>query len=299
VGREVTRASVGDHVILFPTPTCGSCRFCNDGRSYLCDLNAYVATGRSPDGSYRFHLDGQGLGAYAQLGTFSQTLTVSELQVLVIEKDVPLDVACLIGCGVTTGYGSAVKVAKVQPGETVVVVGAGGVGISAVQGARIAGASTIVAVDPVELKRTTALALGATHAARSMEDGRHLVSELTRNVMADKVIVTLSLLKGDMFEALADLTAKGGTIAVTSVSPSTERSLSMPLSPFFLSNKSLVGTVFGLVNPLVDMPRMLDHYRAGSLKLDEMVTATYPLEQLNQGYADLHAGVNIRGVVRF
>ncbi len=299
VGPQVSRTKVGDHVILFPGTACGKCRFCNDGRSYLCDVNANLMTGHSLDGSYRFHFDGQEVGAFVQLGTFSKVLTVSELQVAVIEEDVPLELACLLGCGVATGVGAAVKAAKVQPGDNVVVVGTGGVGMNSVQGAKIAGAALIVAVDPVAFKREKALEFGATHTASSLEEAQELVSKLTRNVMADKVLVTIGVLRGSIFPALADLTAKGGKIVVTSVAPVTEQSLDLPLTGFLLSNKSIVGNVMGLTNLLVDLPRLIDHYRVGNLNLDGLVTSTYKLDDINQAYSDMKDGKNIRGVIHY
>lgn len=299
VGSEVTRAKVGDHVLMSPMMACGACRWCNEGKSYLCDVNAHVEKGLSPDGSFRFFLNGEGVRANGQLGAFSEYLTLSELQVVVIDDGIPMTSACLLGCGVTTGFGAAVNAARVRAGDVAVVVGVGGIGMSAVQGARIAGASIVVAVDPVEFKRESAFRFGATHVAGSAQEAVGLVSELTRNVMADKVIVTVSLLDGREFETYNALTAKGGTICATSVAPYTERTINLPLNEFFFSNKTIVGNVAGLAAPLADWPKLIKLYQSGSLLLDEMVTREYKLDDVNQGYADMHAGRNIRGIIRF
>ncbi len=298
-GEGVSRTKVGDHVVLFPGSVCGTCRFCNDGRSYLCDANAHIMTGHAPDGHYRFHFKGQPVGAFSQLGTFSRVVTVSELNIVPVDEDVPLDVACLLGCGVITGYGAAVNAGQVRAGQVVVVVGAGGVGMNAVQGARLAGAALVIAVDPVAFKRQKALEFGATHVAASIEEARELVSELTRNVMADKVLVTLGVLKGSMFPAFAELTAKGGAMVVTSASPTSEHSLDIPLTPYFLWGRAIIGNVMGLINPLSDIPALLTQYRQGHLKLDELVTTTYKLDDINQAYEDMYAGKNIRGLIRY
>ena len=300
IGPDVSRVLIGDAVMLVATPTCGICRYCADGRAYLCDANFDVMLGVRPDGSASFTTsDGRGIGAYAQLGTFSEYTLVRQNRVVGYERDIPAKVAAITSCGVATGYGSAVRIAEVQQGDTVVVVGVGGVGMSAVQGARIAGAARIVAVDPVAFKRDQALKLGATHAAESMEAARSLVGGLTRNAMADSVILAPGVLRGEMIAVAADLASKGGAIVLTAVAPITEASIPLMISPFSLSAKRLLGCVFGQTRPLADIERILDMYRSGILHLDEMITREYALEEINDGYKDMHAGVNLRGVLRF
>jgi NDMA-dependent alcohol dehydrogenase len=300
VGPGVTRASVGDAVLLVATPTCGVCRYCADGRGYLCDDNYDVMIGMRGDGTAPFVTpDGQGIGAYAQLGTFAEYTLVRQNRVIAYERDIPAQVAAITSCGVVTGYGSAVRVAEVRQGDTVVVVGVGGVGMSAVQGARIAGAAKIVAIDPVAFKRDQALKLGATHAVASIEAGQSLVAELTRNAMADSVILTPGVLTGEIVAAGAELAAKGGAIVLTAVAALTEVSIPIMISPFSLAAKRLLGCVFGQTRPYADVERIFDMYRSGALHLDEMITQEYPLDQINDGYKDMHAGINLRGVLRF
>jgi NDMA-dependent alcohol dehydrogenase len=299
VGPGVDRVAVGDAVMLLATPTCGVCRFCTEGRGYLCNANKTVLGGPRADGSYPFRSGTQGIGAFAQLGTFSEYTSVNQTQLLPYERDVPPEVAAILSCGVVTGYGSTVRAAQVRPGDTVVVVGTGGVGMSAVQGARIAGAVRIVAVDPLESKRERALTFGATHTATSMEEARDLVAELTRGVMADAVVLTVGVLSSDMVAPAAELAAKGGKVVLTAVARHDDETVRLPLSAFLLSAKSLIGVVFGQTRSLADVAPMLDLYRAGILKLDEMVTATYSLDEIAIGYEDMHAGKNIRGVIRF
>src|SRR5215203_3905905 len=286
IGSEVTKCKVGDHVVLSPMSACGECRWCFEGRSYLCDLNAYQMIGTRPDGSHRFHLDGEGLAAVGQIGAFSEYVTVPKDQVIVIDDDIPFEVAAVVGCGVATGVGASTNAAKVQQGDVAVVIGVGGVGTAAVQGARMAGASYIIAVDPVEFRRNSALDFGATHASASLTEAIELVRELTRGVMADRVMITVGVLSGELFEEINTITAKGGTVSVTSVAPLTENTIHLPLDMFFFSNKTLVGSVFGLTNAQSDFAKLFAHYRAGQLKLKELITTEYKLDEVNQGFAD-------------
>jgi len=299
VGSEVTRVKQGDHVILHPVPNCGQCRWCATGRANLCDMGAYALTGYAPDGTYRRHLKGGDIGAFCQLGTFSPYTTVSETQVAAIDPDVPLNVAALIGCGVTTGVGAATKVAQIRQGDVVVVIGVGGVGTSAVQGARIAGASTIVAVEPGEYRRGRAAEFGATHAVASTAEATELVRDLTRGVMADVVIITVGVMHGELLGEAATLTSKGGTCVLTSVTPLAETTASISLFDFAMSNKRLLGHVYGEANPIDDFRRMVGLYKSGALKLDEMITTEFSLAEINDGFAAMHAGSTVRGAIRY
>ena len=297
VGPDASRVRPGDHVILTPLPSCGACRWCSSGRANLCDAGAAAMSPESYDGAYRYEVKGRTVPSFVHLGTFSRHVVVSEWQTVVIDRDIPLDVASLVGCGVSTGWGAAVKVAEVVPGDTVVVVGVGGVGINAVQGARLAGAALIVAVDPITQRREAALSFGADVAVASVEEASQQLAELTRGVMADKVIVCVGVLYGHLVGPISELVSKGGRMVITSVTPMHETTVTMALGMFAMSNKSLLGHVFGQVNPAADFPRLLALYRSGALRLDELITRRYPLSQINEGYADMHAGRTVRGLV--
>jgi NDMA-dependent alcohol dehydrogenase len=299
VGAEVTRTKVGDHVILCPVPQCGQCRWCLTGRPNLCDLGAFANTGHGADGTFRRHDDDTALGAFCQIATFAAHSVVSETQVVPIPKDVPFDAACLVGCGVSTGVGAARRVGATQPGDVVVVVGIGGVGINAVQGAVLAGAGTIVAVDPVEKKREWAKEFGAHHAVASMEEAQQLVSELTLNVMADVAILCVGVAHGAMVGPLLNLIRKAGRVVITAVAPVQEDGMSGGLFNLGMLNKQIVGHIFGEQVPLADFPRMLTLYKHGDLKLDELITQRYGLEDINEGYRAMHEGENLRGVLVF
>ncbi|HZS21761.1 MAG TPA: zinc-binding dehydrogenase, partial [Pseudonocardiaceae bacterium] len=209
----------------------------------------------------------------------------------------PLDRAALVGCGVPTGWGSAVNVADVRPGETVVVYGVGGIGSNAVQGARFAGANHLVAVDPISLKREMAQSLGATHTAATAKEAHDLVLNLTNGVGADKAIISIATLTEEIIADAYATIAKGGTVVVTSMGQLEDRQLRLPGAEMALFNKTVKGHVYGECNPTYDIPRFLDLYQNGHLKLDELITRTYSLEEVNKGYEDLESGKNIRGII--
>ena len=297
VGPGVTRVKPGDHVVCAFIPSCGRCRFCSTGHQNLCDLGLNAVTGALPAGGFRLHQDGEDFGGFAILGTFAQYGTVAEASVIRIDPDIPLDVAALVSCGVPTGWGSAVYAAKVQPGDTVLVYGVGGIGSNAVQGARHAGARNVVAVDPVALKRETAEQLGATHSAASAEEAQELVTNLTWGVGADHAILTAGVMHEDIVAAAFAAVRKGGQVTVTGLGHTTRKTVQVPGSELTLFEKRIVGSLFGSANPVYDIPRLLDLYRAGDLKLDELITRRYPLDEINQGYRDMLEGRNIRGLI--
>jgi NDMA-dependent alcohol dehydrogenase len=301
VGNGVTDFTPGDHVIMSFIAVCGRCRWCASGMEYLCDHgNQTMAPGMPTDGTFRHHTaDGRQLGHISKIGAFAEHTVVSQTSLVKVDSRLPLVAGALLSCAIPTGYGSAVNRAHVRGGDTVVVIGAGGIGTGAIQGARINGAAQIIAVDPVERKQKSALTFGATHTAATAEEAEGLVRELTRGVMADGVIVSPSLITSDDVYAALKLTRKGGTCVLTGMTPQTTRSIKIPLQEFILWNKNLVGTVFGSCNPRADIPRFARMYDAGQLKLDEMVSKRYRLDDINEAYDDLHNGEIIRGVIDF
>lgn len=297
VGPGVRDLKVGDHVVASFLPACGRCRWCATGQQNLCDLGIMIMTGTQVDGSYRRRARGQDVGVMSLLGTFSQYGTVSETSLVKIDDDLPLSRACLIGCGITTGWGSAVNTADVKPGDTVVVIGFGGIGCGAVQGARLAGAEKIIVVDIAEDKRDKAFQFGATHFAASMPEATALVAELTRGVMADSALVTVGLVQGPLINDALNIIRKGGAVVLTALAEMNDASPVLPMAFFTLFQKRLLGSLYGESNPRADIPRLLSLYREGKLLLDEAVTTEYKLADINDGYDDMLAGRNIRGVV--
>jgi len=301
VGPGVTTLKPGDHVTLGFIPSCGRCPSCARGRQQLCDLGAFLLAGRQiTDFTARHHSkDGTDLGLMCCLGTFSPYTVVSEASCIKIEDDIPLDKAALVGCGVTTGWGAATYAADVQSGETVVVVGLGGIGMNAVQGAAMAGARHVVAVDPVQWKREQASVFGATHTASSMEEAQALVGEITWGANADKALLTTGVAEGHLIQPLMSMVAKGGRGVCVAVAPIAQEDVKLNLFDLAMQRKELVGCIFGNANPRRDIPRLLRLYAEGKLKLDELVTNTYTLDDINQGYQDMRDGKNVRGVIKY
>ncbi|MEV0104875.1 NDMA-dependent alcohol dehydrogenase [Nocardia sp. NPDC050799] len=299
VGSEVHDLRVGDHVVTTFLPSCGRCRWCASGMGNLCDIGAGVLGGKAPDGTNRIHIDGKPVGAMSFLGTFARYVVAPISGVVKIDKDIPLEKAALIGCGVPTGWGSAVNAAATEVGDTVVVVGTGGVGINAVQGARHAGASAIVAIDPVAYKREMAEQLGATHSVADFDKGIELVRSLTRGVMADRVILTAGVATGDLIAPCLELTRKAGTLVITAAAPALQQQVNLNLLDLTMAGKRIQGSLYGSCNARVEVPKLLDLYRAGVLRLDELVTRTYRLDEINDGYRDMNEGRNLRGVILF
>jgi NDMA-dependent alcohol dehydrogenase len=298
VGDGVSWLAPGDHVVFGFIPSCGRCASCSTGHQNLCDLGAALGLGMQiSDGTARHHANGTDLALMCLLGTFSHHTVVNEASCIKIEKDVPLERACLLGCGVVTGWGSSVYAAQVAPGDIVAVVGIGGIGANAIQGARLAGAKQIWAIDPLEFKREKAMEFGATHTAPSMTDALPLITDSSWGTMANKVIMTMGVGSGAVLAEALALTAKRGRVVVTNIHPAAELSASVSLLDLTLMEKQVVGSLFGSGNPRADIPKLLNLYRDGQLELDGLVTNTYTLDGVNDGYDAMRAGENIRGVM--
>ncbi|WP_045877940.1 NDMA-dependent alcohol dehydrogenase [Pseudofrankia sp. DC12] len=300
VGPGVSSVAPGDHVAMSFIPSCGRCRSCRSGRGYLCDDGMKLFDlGMITDGRVAHRIGAEPVARFTQLGAFAEHQLLAESSVVKIDRDIPWTAAALVSCGVATGFGSAVNRAEVRPGDTVAVLGVGGVGINAVQGAKIAGAREIIAVDPVAFKREQAERFGATHVYASLEEAIAGVRALTRGQMCDAVICTFGVMLGSLLEPALTLTAKGGICVVTSVAPMAQRQADVNLFTMAMMNKEIRGCLFGSSSPRAQIPKLLDLYRAGILKIDELVTKTYSLDQVNEGYADLDAGRILRGALVF
>ena len=300
VGDEVHDFAAGDYVAASFIPSCGKCFWCSTGRGYVCDLNATTLAGPMiSDGTYRHHLGDEDLNRMCNLGTFSERIVVHEGSLVKIDTGVNLRAAALVSCGLATGFGAAVDRAQVRPGEVVVVVGCGGVGSGAIQGARIAGAGAIIAVDTLPWKVDRAKEIGATHGASSLLEAAFTAAELTRGRLADVVILTPATLTGDLLMPACKAASKCGRIVTVAIAPFDQADVTMDLFGFAMYNQTLLGTVFGSQSPRVQIPRILELYNRGVFKIDELVTKEYALDEVQAGYDDLAAGKNIRGVVRF
>jgi alcohol dehydrogenase (nicotinoprotein) len=297
VGPGVTRVAPGDHVVCSFIPNCGICRYCATGRQSICDMGATILEGYLP--GERFPISGPRgqYGAMCMLGTFSQYGVIHQNSAVKVDDDLPLDKAVLVGCGVPTGFGSVVNTAKTRAGDTVAVYGVGGIGINSVQAARYSGAKYVVAIDPLENKRAKALELGATHAFATAAEAQDVITSLTRGQGADSAIITVGLVDADVVTAAFTAVGKGGIVVITGLNKLFAPTIQLPGTILTLFRKSVVGSLFGDCNPTTDIPKILGLYKSGDIKLDEIITRTYTLDEVNEGYDDLLNGKNIRGII--
>jgi NDMA-dependent alcohol dehydrogenase len=301
VGPNTVGVVPGDHIIFSFMPVCGRCRWCATGRQNLCDLGALLLAGSRFDDptSFRMSYGGEPVGQMCGTSTFAEYTTVDTRSVVVIDKDIPLETACMVGCGVITGWGSAVNAAQTGPGDVVIVMGVGGIGINAVQGALQSGAAQVIAVDPVAFKREFALSLGATSAFATIEEATEYAQSQTNGQGADSAIITTGVTTGEHIAQGFSSIRKAGTLVVAGFGNPTKVGVPIAGPELVLYQKRIQGAIFGMANPTSDIPRVLQMYRDGSIKLDELISRRYSLDEVAQGYEDMHAGVNIRGVVTF
>ena len=287
VGEGVTYVEPGDHVILLFVPFCGKCRNCTTGRPNLC--------GEGGIRSQTLHIGDQAVAPFVSMSSFAEYMVVPEGGLVKIRDEVPLDKAALVGCGVMTGVGAAINTAKVQPGTTCAVIGTGGVGLNVIQGCALAGAERIIAIDIHPNKLEMAREFGATHFVdASKEDPVEKVRELTDGG-ADYAFEVIGLPKA-IVQAF-DMVRSGGEAIIVGMAPLGSEA---PISAVaFLQEKVLRGCMYGSTRPRYDMPRLLDLYMAGKLKLDELVSRTYPLEGINDAFAAMQNGEVARSVIVF
>jgi S-(hydroxymethyl)glutathione dehydrogenase / alcohol dehydrogenase len=292
VGEQVSDFAAGDHVVSCVSAFCGACRYCLTGRPFLCDK---VGLTRPPGAPPRLSRDGKALSAFFDLASFAEELLVHEHLLVKIRPDMPLDKAALIGCGVTTGVGAVLNTASVRPGESVAVLGCGGIGLNAIQAAALVGAARVIAVDRLPVKLAMAQAFGATDVVdASAADPVLAVQELTGGGV-DHAFEAIGL-KATAEQAFAML-GKGGTATVIGMVPFGQR-IEVDATQL-ISGKRLQGSNMGSNRFRVDMPQYVDWYLAGRLKLDELVSATMPLEDVNQGFAALASGEVARQLILF
>jgi NDMA-dependent alcohol dehydrogenase len=300
VGPGLRDLAPGDHIVTSFVPSCGECEMCATGHQALCDTGANTLAGLQNDGTSRHHsLSGTDISTMCALGGFAEYSVMPRASVIKVAPHVPFAQAALVSCGVVTGWGSSVYAADVRPGETVLIVGAGGVGMSAVQGAAMAGALNVVVVDPVAFKREQAPIFGATHAVSSLEEAAELIGKLTWGRQADKAIMTMGEGDPDLVGTIMAQVRKGGRVVITSVTAPAKTDAKLSLFELAMYQKELVGCLFGNGNPRYDVPRLLSLYDGGQLKLDELITRTYSLDQINEAYQDMRDGRNLRGVITF
>ena len=295
VGEDVSGLAKGDHVVFSFIYMCGKCRFCAAGRPVLC-LEQGKALAAPIEGTTRMRdAAGAPLNMLLGLGAMAEYATVSAQQLIKIDPKIPLDCAALVGCGVTTGVGAVFNTAKVEPGSSVAVFGCGGVGLSVIQGARIAGADKIIAIDTLEPKLVMAKQFGATDTMLYGDDPTKALKKLTGGG-PDYAFECVG--SGELAGAAYRAIRRGGLAVVVGVAkPSDNTSVRTMTLPF--EEKTLTGSYFGSCVPSVDFPRMLSLYMTGKLKLEELITRRYSIAEAPQAFADLQAGRNARGVIVF
>lgn len=294
VGEGVQGIEPGDHLVFTFRPSCGLCRYCLDDKANLCKEIAKVQAG---DRQPRFHENGTPLNAQSLVGTFAEHSIVPATSCVVIPKDIPMEVAALLGCAIPTGYGAAVHAGKVKAGDHVVVVGMGGVGTNALQGARIAGAATVVAVDLSEQKLGRAEDFGADAAFTSIEDASAFIRDATSGRQATVVIITVPA-SPLIAQALAALD-KGGRLVLAALGDPSRFRLDLPVNQLVMNEITVRGTVMGSASLRRDVPTILNLYRQGKFKLDELISHRYRLDEIREGYAELNRGDVIRAVVEY
>jgi S-(hydroxymethyl)glutathione dehydrogenase/alcohol dehydrogenase len=293
VGPEVRTVRPGDHVVVCLTFHCGHCDQCMKGESNLC-LTPEAA--RTAEEDQRLTHGSESFDQFMKIGGFAEQILVHESGCVAIRKDMPLDRACLIGCGVTTGFGAAVRTAGVRPGETVAVIGCGGVGLAAINGAYVAGAERIIAVDRLPVKLEMARRFGATDTIdASAGDVAKQVRALTEGRGVDHAIEAVG--RKETIEAAYAMLGKGGTATVVGVARPDLKLEINALSLLF--ERKLQGSMMGGVRTTIDIPRYVDLYMQGRLKLDELISRRRPLSEINEGFADMRKGELARSVILF
>lgn len=297
VGPNVRHVAPGDHVALSWMPNCGRCRHCVAGRPVLCAAAAPALLGGTMlDGTVRLHDGDRDVHHYSFLSTFATHTVVPATSAVKIGHDVPLALAALVGCAVLTGYGAVVNRAGVRPGQSVVVFGAGGVGLSAVLGARQAGASQVIVVDPVPEKGVTALEFGATTVLAPGDDVVAQITALTGGDGADVAIDAVGV--PGVVETAFHATVPGATIVCVGV-PGPGARHSVPGAEFVRSERVITGSLYGSSRPSTDIPAILDLHARGLMPLERLVSSTYTLGDVDRAFDDLTAGRLNRGVVVF
>ena len=295
VGAGVTKVKPGDHVVLAWVPVCGHCYYCLHGQPYLCLNKDKTRTGTMLDGTCRMKKGHQNIGKMVGVGSFSEYNVVNEENVIPIDPDIPFEVAALVGCAVMTGVGAVINTAKVKLGSSVAVVGIGGVGLYVIQGAVLANATTIIAIDILDNKLDYARQFGATHVINaSKEDPVARVKEITDGIGADYSFEALG--KTETALAAFNMIRRGGSAVIVGV-PALENTITLPLFEFPILEKNLLGCYYGSGDVRADLTTLLNLYKTGRLKITETITNRYNLENINQGFEDLESGKNVRGVV--
>lgn len=295
VGEGVTTVAPGDHVVLSFVPACGECYTCQHGQAYLCEKAAIQAAAGLLDGTTRLTSNGAPLHQMACLGTYGNWAIVPEISTVKIPDDVPLDIAALIGCGVLTGVGAALNTADIAQGDTVAVIGCGGVGLNVIQGAKIAGATTIIAIDMLDSKLEMAKEFGATHTINAGDGDPVAAAMAVTGRGPDVAFEVIGL--GPTMEQAINMVRQGGQVVLVGV-PRMDVMLNLNAAFTFLYlAKTIKGCWYGSSNVRDDVPKLLDLWRKGDLKLEELISKRIDVDHANEAFADMQAGTVARSVI--
>ncbi|QWZ80546.1 MULTISPECIES: S-(hydroxymethyl)glutathione dehydrogenase/class III alcohol dehydrogenase [Aeromonas] len=299
VGEGVTSVKVGDHVIPLYTPECGECKFCRSGKTNLCQkIRATQGKGLMPDGTTRFSKDGQPIYHYMGTSTFSEYTVLPEISIAKVDPAAPLEEVCLLGCGVTTGIGAVMNTAKVKEGESVAIFGLGGIGLSAVIGARLAKAGRIIAIDINESKFELARKLGATDCINPNDYDKpiqEVIVELTDGGV-DFSFECIGNVK--VMRAALECCHKGwGESVIIGVAGAGQEISTRPFQ--LVTGRVWRGSAFGGVRGRSELPSYVQRYMQGEFRLDDFITHTMPLEQINEAFDLMHEGKSIRTVIHY
>ncbi len=295
IGAGVMGLVPGDHVVITPCPPCGVCYWCVRAEASLCVNSIGLITNTFPDGSTGLSRDGRSIYRGVNVGGFAERVLTMATGAVRIPADVPLGIACLIGCSIQTGVGAVLNTARLEEGSTVLVTGLGGVGLSVVQGARLAGAARILVSDPLAGRREAARDLGATDFLDpAVGDLVEQVQALTLGIGVDAAFEAAG--RAVLIDQCMKATRNGGTIVVVGAPPLDDLLTLLPAG-LVITGKRLLGTVLGSSNSLRDIPRFIELWRAGRLDLERMITARRPLSEINEGFADMRRGIGIRTVI--
>lgn len=298
VGHDVTGFAPGDHVVLLWRASCGECFHCLSGHPALCEMGSGIRwSGHLKDGTSRFSRNGEELRHHSGVSSFAELTVLPQEGLVKIDPEVPLEKAAIVGCAVMTGVGAVINTARVRPGDSMAVIGCGGVGLNAIQGGRLAGAEKIIAVDVLDNKLDYGRQFGATHLVNARDaDPVAAVMEITGGLGADYVFEVIG--NPNTMRQGYQMARRGGSLIIVGVAP-TGVEVSFPASSIMLDEKTIRGSLYGSCRPKLDAPKILDLYKAGKLQLDELISREYPLEQINEAFAALSRGEVARSIVRF
>jgi S-(hydroxymethyl)glutathione dehydrogenase/alcohol dehydrogenase len=300
VGDAVTSLRPGDHVIPLYTPECRQCEYCLNPKTNLCQaIRTTQGLGLMPDGTSRFSINGEPIFHYMGTSTFANHTVLPEIALAKIRSDAPFDKACYIGCGVTTGIGAVINTAKIEPGSKVVVFGLGGIGLNVIQGARIAGADMIIGVDIVEHKKALATKLGMTHFVNSQEFGKQELVPYLINLTKGGADYSFECVgKTETMRMALECCHKGwGESIIIGVAGSGQEISTRPFQ--LVTGRVWRGSAFGGARGRTDVPKIVDWYMDGKINIDDLITHTMPIEEINTAFDLMHHGKSIRSVVFF